>query len=62
LPQGDLLEIKATSASEQQQIINAQNAVTISKISLAQLLLIKDYEILILHADYEIIDDIPVNR
>jgi outer membrane protein len=53
-----LLEIKATSASEQQQIINAQNAVTISKISLAQLLLIKDYENFdIADADYEIIDD-----
>lgn len=58
LPQGDLLEIKATSASEQQQIINAQNAVTISKISLAQLLLIKDYENFdIADADYEIIDE-----
>ncbi len=58
LPQGDLLEIKATSASELQQIINAQNAVTISKISLAQLLLIKDYENFdIADADYEIIDE-----
>jgi outer membrane protein len=58
LPEGDLLEIKATSASEQQQIINSQNAVIISKISLAQLLLIKDYENFdIADADYEIIDD-----
>jgi len=58
LPKGDLLEIKATSASEQQQIINAQNAVTISKISLAQLLLIKDYENFdIADDDFEIIDE-----
>ena len=43
LPKGDLLEIKATDAGEQQQIIIAQNAVTISKVSLAQLLLIENY-------------------
>lgn len=44
LPRGDLLEIKAIDASEQQSIINAQNNIQISLISLAQLLLIKDYE------------------
>ncbi|RZN84789.1 MAG: TolC family protein [Winogradskyella sp.] len=44
LPQGDLLEIKATDASEQQSIVNAENQIRISLISLAQLLLIKDYE------------------
>lgn len=44
LPRGDLLEIQATNASEQQNIINAENAIQISLISLAQLLLIKDYE------------------
>ena len=44
LPQGDLLEIKATDASEQQGIVNADNQVKISLITLAQILLIKDYE------------------
>lgn len=44
LPQGDLLEIKADDAREKQQIIEAENQVTISLISLAQLLRIKDYE------------------
>ncbi|WP_431132377.1 TolC family protein [Psychroserpens mesophilus] len=44
LPRGDLLEIQATDASEQQAIINAENNLRISLISLAQLLLIKDYE------------------
>ncbi|WP_178987382.1 TolC family protein [Winogradskyella schleiferi] len=44
LPRGDLLEIRATDASEQQSIINAENSIQISLISLAQLLLIKDYE------------------
>ncbi|WP_040279176.1 TolC family protein [Psychroserpens damuponensis] len=44
LPRGDLLEIQATDATEKQGIVNAENAVQISLISLAQLLLIKDYE------------------
>jgi len=44
LPRGDLLEIKAIDASEKQTIVNAENAIQISLISLAQLLLIKDYE------------------
>ncbi len=44
LPEGDLLEIKATDASEQQGIVNADNQVKISLITLAQILLIKDYE------------------
>lgn len=44
LPQGDLLEIRATDADERQRIILAENAVRISLINLAQTLLIKDYE------------------
>lgn len=44
LPRGDLLEIKATDASEKQRIAVAENAVQISLISLAQLLLVQDYE------------------
>lgn len=44
LPQGDLLEIEATSADELTRIVQAQNAVQISLIGLAQTLLIKDYE------------------
>jgi outer membrane protein len=44
LPKGDLLEIKATDAREKQSIAVQENAVRISLISLAQLLLIKDYE------------------
>ncbi|HKL36723.1 MAG TPA: TolC family protein [Salegentibacter sp.] len=44
LPQGDLLEIEATYADELQRIIVAQNNIRISLISLAQTLLIKDYE------------------
>lgn len=44
LPQGDLLEIQATSADELTRIIQAENAVQIALINLAQILLIKDYE------------------
>ncbi|MEM0517818.1 MULTISPECIES: TolC family protein [Aequorivita] len=51
LPRGDLLEIKATDAGEKQRIAVAENTVKISLISLAQLLLIKDY------ANFDIADE-----
>ncbi len=44
LPEGDLLEIQADDAREKQQIVEAENDVVISLISLAQLLRIKDYQ------------------
>lgn len=44
LPKGDLLEIQATAASQEQQIVNGENEVLLSRISLAQLLQITDYE------------------
>ena len=51
LPQGDLLEIKADDAREKQQIIEAENEVAISLISLAQLLRIKEYQ------DFDIVQE-----
>lgn len=57
VPEGDLLEIKAQSADEQQQITVAENDVQVALIALAQLLLIKDYE------EFDIADedyDIPI--
>ncbi|QIE60161.1 TolC family protein [Rasiella rasia] len=51
LPRGDLLEIEATNASELQNIAILENAVTISLISLAQLLLIEDYQ------SFDIVDE-----
>ncbi|MEP2937407.1 MAG: TolC family protein [Gilvibacter sp.] len=51
LPRGDLLEIQATDAGEKQSIAVAENTVTISLISLAQLLRIQDYE------NFDIIDE-----
>ena len=44
LPRGDLLEVEATAANQEQQIVNGQNQVLLSRISLAQLLQITDYE------------------
>ncbi|MGF1557764.1 MAG: TolC family protein [Flavobacteriaceae bacterium] len=44
VPQGDLLEIEATAAGQEQQIVNNENSVLISRINLAQLLQITDYE------------------
>ncbi len=44
LPQGDLLDIQATAAGQEQQIVNTENLVLISRINLAQLLQITDYE------------------
>jgi outer membrane protein len=51
LPRGDLLEIQATDATQQQQIINAENALFISKLGLAQTLQLKDY------LNFDIVDD-----
>lgn len=58
IPQGDLLDIKATDATEKQRIAVAENAVKISLINLAQLLLIKEYETFdIADEGYSIIDE-----
>lgn len=44
VPKGDLLDVKATIATDNQRVVNAENTLLISKISLAQLLQLKDYE------------------
>lgn len=63
LPRGDLLEIKATDAAEKQKIAVSENAVSISLISLAQILLIKDYENFdIVDSDFEIFPSDLVDR
>lgn len=65
LPRGDLLEIQATNASERQNIVSTENAVTVSLISLAQLLNVEDYKTFdIAEQDYnligeEVLDNIP---
>lgn len=57
IPKGDILEIKATIASQEQQIVTIENAIILSKISLAQTLLIDDYQ------NFDIVDmayDVPL--
>ncbi len=44
VPEGDLLEVKATLSGQEQQLVVAENTLYISKLSLAQLLLITDYD------------------
>lgn len=51
IPRGDLLDIKATVASNNQNVIAADNALLISKLSLAQLLQLKDFE------NFDVVDD-----
>ncbi|WP_420321591.1 TolC family protein [Flagellimonas sp.] len=43
-PRGDLLEIEATAANQEQQVVNGGSLVLISRVNLAQLLQITDYE------------------
>ncbi|GGK12613.1 transporter [Yeosuana aromativorans] len=59
LPKGDVLEIQATLATQEQQIVDSENALLISKIELAQTLLIEDYE------HFDIVDlnyDVPLTN
>ena len=44
VPQGDLLDIKASVASDKQRLIAAENALLISKLSLAQLLRLDNFQ------------------
>ncbi|TDE31945.1 MULTISPECIES: TolC family protein [Flavobacterium] len=54
IPRGDLLDIKATVALNNQNVIAADNALLISKLSLAQLLQLKDFE------NFDVVDDTDV--
>jgi outer membrane protein len=51
IPRGDLFDVKATLALDNQKVIAADNALLISKLSLAQLLQLKDFE------GFDVIDD-----
>ncbi len=54
VPRGDLLDIKATVASDGQRVVAAENALLISKLSLAQLLQLKDF------FDFDVTDDTSI--
>lgn len=51
IPRGDLFDLKATIATDQQAIVAAENNLLISKLSLAQLLQLKEF------TDFDVIDD-----
>jgi len=44
IPRGDLLDMKATVASDKQRVIVAENTLFLSRLSLAQLLTLEDFE------------------
>ena len=54
IPRGDVLDIKANLALNRQNVVAAENALLISKLSLAQLLQIKEFE------NFDVIDAIKV--
>ncbi|MBW4359586.1 TolC family protein [Flavobacterium taihuense] len=54
IPRGDLLDVKATLATNKQNVVAAENSLLISKLSLAQLLQLKEFW------DFDVIDDTDV--
>ena len=44
VPKGDLLDMKATLAADKQKVVAAENSLLISRLSLAQLLVLDDFE------------------
>jgi outer membrane protein len=52
LPAGDIYELQATDATQEQQIISTENALLISKVALCQILLLEDY------ATFDISDEV----
>jgi outer membrane protein len=44
IPRGDLLDVKATVAADKQRLVTAENTLFISKLSLAQLLQLDDFQ------------------
>ena len=57
VPKGDLLDVKATLATDEQRVVSAENALLLSKLSLAQLLQLKEYEV------FDILDtNVDANR
>ncbi|WP_281226859.1 TolC family protein [Flavobacterium aquiphilum] len=55
IPRGDLFDLKATIATDKQNITVSENNLLISKLSLAQLLQLKEF------ADFDVVDDTNVN-
>lgn len=67
VPKGDLLEIQANAANEEQRMIVAENQIKISLVALAQILQIKDYDSFqVAERDYDVFGsellDVPVSE
>lgn len=63
VPRGDLLDMKATVASSNQAVIVAENTLLISKLSLAQLLQLDDFQTFdIVDRDYDIPESPTMNE
>lgn len=59
IPRGDLMDIEATVAADRQRVIQAENTLLISKLSLAQLLQLEDFQNFdIADAEYPLENDI----
>lgn len=56
IPRGDVLDIKANLALNHQNVVAAENALLLSKLSLAQLLQLKEFE------SFDVIDAAPSNE
>lgn len=63
VPRGDLMDMKATVAGSNTAVINAENALLISKLSLAQLLQLEDFQTFdIADDDYDAKDSTTMNE
>ena len=63
LPQGELYELQATLATQVQQVVTAENDFEIARISLAQLLLLEDYEqFSIADSDYDMVSTMILDK
>jgi outer membrane protein len=54
IPRGELLDVRATVAAGNQNVITAENALIISKLSLAQLLQLNNFQ------DFDVMDDTEI--
>lgn len=63
IPNGERYELEANLAAQEQQVVAAQNDVEIARISLAQLLLISDYEqFFIADVDYDMVSSLVLDK
>ena len=63
LPQGELYELQATLATQEELVVTAENDYEIARISLAQLLLLEDFEnFSIADSDYDMVGTIILDK